>query len=157
DLILNLSPSKDGRIVVAQHGGYNPHGLLVIDTTTEEPVQRIGLHSAWLGLAWSADGSKFYVSGGSASGSHHKEDIAPIYVFSYANGRLSEKPIAEWRDSLPADQVYWTGLATHPKKPLLYAANKGADPGPGHISVFDLSAGKIITKIPVDVSPYDLQ
>ena len=46
DLILNLSPGKDGRVVVAQHGGFNPHGLAVIDTTTEEAVQRIGLQSA---------------------------------------------------------------------------------------------------------------
>src|SRR4051812_47000969 len=58
DLILNLTASKDERIVVAQHGGFNPHGLLVIDTATEQPVQRIPLHSAWLGLAWSGDGRK---------------------------------------------------------------------------------------------------
>jgi len=157
DLILNLSPSKDGRVVIAQHGGFNPHGLLVIDTATEEAVQRIGLHSAWLGLAWSADGSKFYVSGGSASGKDHPSDVAPIYVFGYSNGRLSEKPVSEWRDSLPAGETYWTGLATHPKKPLLYAANKGADPNPGYIGIFDTASGKVIGKVPVDVSPYDLQ
>src|SRR5579864_5122530 len=97
DLILNITASKDERVVIAQHGGFNPHGLLVIDALTEEPVQRIGLHSAWLGLAWSADGSKLYVSGGNASGPRHTSDVAPIYVFRYANGRLSEQPEAEWR------------------------------------------------------------
>ena len=40
---------------------------------------------------------------------------------------------------------------------MLYAANRGADPRPGHISVFDMSNGRIAGKIPVDVSPYDLQ
>ena len=157
DLILNLTSSKDERIIVAQHGGFNPHGLLVIDAATEEPVQRIGLHSGWLGLAWSGDGSKLYVSGGNASGSRHNSDIAPIYSFSYANGRLSEKPAAEWRDSLPANEIYWTGIAMHPKKNLLYAANRGADPLPGHVSIFDAATGKIVKKIGVDVSPYDLQ
>ena len=137
DLILNLTQSQDERIVVAQHGGFNPHGLLVIDVKTQAPIQRIGLKSAWLGLAWSRDGAKLYVSGGNASGPRHTSDVAPIYVFDYANGRLSEKPAAEWRDTLPAGDVYWTGLAMHPKQDLLFAGNRGADPKPGHIGVFD--------------------
>src|ERR1700681_2865307 len=58
DLILNLTASRDGKVIITQHGGFNPHGLMVIDATTEEPVQRIGLTSAWLGLAWSHDASK---------------------------------------------------------------------------------------------------
>ncbi len=152
DLILNLSASKDGKVVIAQHGGFNPHGLVVIDTATEEAVQRIPLRSAWLGLAWSADGSKFFVSGGNA-----RTEVAPVYVFNYANGRLSEKPVAEWKDSEPADGVYWSGLAMHPKKPLLYAANRGAEPERGYIAIFDTSTGQVTGKIPVDVSPYDLQ
>jgi YVTN family beta-propeller protein len=152
DLILNLSASKDGKVVIAQHGGFNPHGLVVIDTAKEEAVQRIPLRSAWLGLAWSGDGSKFFVSGGNA-----RTEVAPIYVFSYANGRLSEKPQAEWKDSELADQVYWSGLAMHPKKQLLYAANRGADPDRGHVVIFDANTGKVTGRIPVDVSPYDLQ
>lgn len=157
DLILNLTASRDGKIVIAQHGGFNPHGLLVIDAAKEEPVQRIGLKSAWLGLAWSNDGRKLFVSGGNASHARHANDIAPIYVFDYANGRLSDKPVAEWKEDLPPDQIYWSGLAVHPRKNLLYAANRGGDPGPGHISVFDIATGKVISKIPVDISPYDIQ
>ncbi len=157
DLILNLVASKDERIVVALHGGFNPHGLLVIDTLTEEPIQRIRLPSAWLGMTWSQDGSKLYVSGGNASGARHRSDVAPIYVFSYANGRLSEKPVAEWRDALSPNEVYWSGVAMHPKKNLLYAANRGADPNPGHVTVFDGETGRVVKNIPVDVSPYDLQ
>ena len=152
DLILNLSASKDGKVVIAQHGGFNPHGLVVIDAATEEAVQRIPLRSAWLGLAWSGDGSKFFVSGGNA-----RSQLAPIYVFNYANGKLSEKPTAEWTDSLPPSEIYWSGLAMHPKKALLYAANRGADPERGSIAVFDAATGKVTGRIPVDVSPYDLQ
>jgi len=156
DLILNLTTSKDEKVVIAQHGGFNPHGLLVIDTATQQPVQRITLKSAFLGLAWSNDGKKLYVSGGNASGAR-KSTVAPIYVFDYANGRLTEKPSAEWTDTLPATQTYWMGMAMHPKKNLLYAANRGADPARGHVSVFDTTTGKIVQKITVDVSPYDLQ
>jgi YVTN family beta-propeller protein len=157
DLILNLVGSKDGKVVIAQHGGFNPHGLVVIDTATEKAVQRIRLQSAWLGLAWSADGLRLFVSGGNASGAKHNAAVAPIYVFTYSNGKLSETPVSEWRDTREAAATYWTGLAMHPKKSLLYAANRGADPLAGHVSVFDTGTGKIIQTIPVEVSPYDLQ
>jgi YVTN family beta-propeller protein len=155
DLTLNLQPSPDGKVVVAQHGGFNPHGLVVIDTASEEAVQRIGLKSAWLGLAWSNDGHRLYVSGGNANGGR-ASTIAPIYVFAYQDGRLSEKPLAEWRDTLPTRQTYWSGLAHHPSKDLLYAANRGNDPLAGHISVFDTTNGRITATIPVGASPYDL-
>ena len=157
DLILNLTQSKDERIVVAQHGGFNPHGLLVIDTATRKATQRIGLESAWLGLAWSHDGARLYVSGGNASGPKHTSSVAPIYVFDYSSGRLSDKPSAEWRDALAASQVYWTGVAMHPRRNLLYAANRGADPDRGSVTVFDAATGKPVQHITVDVSPYDLQ
>jgi len=157
DLILNLTASKDERVVVALHSGFNPHGLLVIDNKTDEPVQRIPLHSSWLGMALSNDGAKLYVSGGNASGNRHRNDVAPIYVFSYGNGRLSDKPVAEFRDALPANDVYWTGIAMHPKKNLLYAGNRAADPNPGHLTVFDADSGRAIRNITVDVSPYDLK
>jgi len=88
DLILNLTASKDERVVVALHSGFNPHRLLVIDNKTDEPVQRIPLHSSWLGMTWSNHGAKLYVRG-----NRHRNDVAPIYVFSYANGRLSDKPV----------------------------------------------------------------
>jgi len=156
DLILNITASKDGRAIIAQHGGFNPHGLVVIDAATEQAVQRISLKSAWLGLAWSSDGSRLFVSGGNASGVR-QPTVAPIYVFSYVNGRLSEQPVAEFNDVLPAAQIWWSGLAMHPTKNLLYAANRGADPMPGHVTIFDTTTGKVAGKIAVDVSPYDLQ
>ena len=156
DLILNLTASKDNRIVVAQHGGFKPHGLLVIDSASEEAVQRIGLHSSWLGLAWSNDGSKLYVSGGNASGPKHTSDIAPIYTFGYSNGRLTEKPLSEWRDTLRPELVYWTGLAMHPKRISSMRPIAGY-PLPGHVSVFNTDTGKIVQNINVDISPYDLQ
>jgi YVTN family beta-propeller protein len=77
--------------------------------------------------------------------------------FDYANGKLSEKPVTEWRDTVPAAEAYWTGLAMHPKEDLLFVGNRAADPGRGHVAVFDTRTGKVVRKIPVDISPYDLQ
>jgi DNA-binding beta-propeller fold protein YncE len=86
DMVLNATASLDGLAVVAMHAGYNPHGLVVVDTKTEQIVQRIPLKSAWFGLAWSPDGKRLFVSGGNAN-SNRNPTRAPIYV-DYANGRL---------------------------------------------------------------------
>src|SRR5690349_19721988 len=64
DLVLNTVVSPDAKAVVVVTAGFNPHGLVVVDTKTEQPVQRIALKSAYNGLAWSADGKSLYVSGG---------------------------------------------------------------------------------------------
>src|SRR5215475_6765438 len=66
DMVLKMTVAPDGRAVIATHSGYNPHGLVVIDTKTRQVVQRIGLKSTWMGLAWSPDGKTLYASGGNA-------------------------------------------------------------------------------------------
>jgi YVTN family beta-propeller protein len=151
DLIMNLLPTPDGKHMVALHSGYNPHGLVVIDIATHSAVQRVHLPTAWLGLAWHPDGEQLYVSGGNASRTSEKKP-APIYVFEYHNGRLSENPVSYLHESIAEDRIYWSGLVHHPKRNLLFAANKTA----GNIVVFDTEMGQLLTRIPVEVNPYDL-
>jgi len=150
DLLLNLLPSPDGRVVVALTCGYNPHGLVVIDVETDETAQRIPVPTAWFGLAWHPDGTKLYVSGGNNSS---KEGIrAPVYVFGYENGRLTEEPLANLLDETPPERVFWSGLAHHPVKDLLFAANRTAD----HVVVFDTATLTVVGRIPTEQNPYDL-
>src|SRR5579864_1136168 len=47
DMVLNAVTAPDGLAVIAMQAGYNPHGLVVVDTKTEDVVQRIPLKSAW--------------------------------------------------------------------------------------------------------------
>ena len=101
---------------------------MVIDAKTQEVVQRIGLKTTWMGMAWSRDGRTLYVSGGNANSSKEKggpSERAPIYEFGYSNGRLSEKPTGQLDETIPLDRIYWSGVAIHPKKNLVYAANRG--------------------------------
>jgi len=154
DMVLNVSVAPDKKSVIALHAGFNPHGLVVVDTHSEEAVQRIRLKSAWLGLAWHPSGKRLYVSGGNANGRNPTR--APIYVFDYANGRLSDQPSATLEESIDTSQLYWSGLLHHPTKPLLFAANRGTGPGPSNIVVFDTDSGKLLHRIPVEVNPYAL-
>ena len=155
DMVLNAVAAPDGAAVIAMQAGYNPHGLVVIDTKSEDAVQRIPLKSAWYGMAWSPDGKRLYVSGGNADGDHDPAR-APIYVFDYANGRLSSEPSAKLEESVDKSGLFWSGVAHHPKKNILYAANRGTGFGIGNVVVFDTSNGKLIGRIPVDLIPYDL-
>ena len=153
DLILNLKPSPDGRSVLAVHGGFNPHGLVVIDARSEEAVQRIALKSAGMGLAWSPDGGRLYVSGGNANG--RKPTRAPIYEFDYGDGKL--KPAGTPEEEIDMSLVYWSGVLHHPTKPLIFAANRGTSHLPGNVVVFDAATRKLVARIPVEVTPYDLE
>ncbi len=150
DLPLNISPAPDGKAVVALHGGYNAHGLVVLDPRKKEASQQIILPTAWLGLAWSPDGKKLYVSGGNSES--NRKVRAPIYVFDYADGRLSDKPVAEWTEPIDYKQIFWSGLVHHPSRDVLYAASRTK----GEIVVFDTAKGEITAHIPVEVNPYDL-
>ena len=154
DMVLNVSVAPDRKSVVALNSGFNPHGLVVVDAHSEEAVQRIGLKSAWLGLAWHPNGKRLYVSGGNANG--RKPTRAPIYIFDYENGRLSNQPSGTLEETIDTSELYWSGLVHHRSKPLLFAANRGTGPGPSNVVVFDTATGKLLQRIPVEVNPYAL-
>ncbi len=154
DMILNLREAPDGKSIIALHSGFNPHGLVVIDRVSQEAVQRIPLKSAWFGMAWDPAARRLFVSGGNADG--RKPTRAPIYVFSYEAGRLSAQPVATFEDQPEEQRVFWSGLAHHPSKNVLYAASRANDPHPGDVVVFDSTSGRILGRVRVEATPYDL-
>ena len=157
DMVLKLINSPDDRVIIGSHSGYNPHGVIVVDRHSEEAVQRIPIKTTWLGMAWSRDGATLYVSGGNANGKKRiAPALAPIYEFSYQSGKLSSEPTGRLDESVDKSQVWWSGLAYHPTKDLLYAANRGTDANPSNVVVFDTKTRQIVTRIPVDVNPYEL-
>ena len=156
DLLMRLMPAPDGKAVIAVNSGYLPHALTVFDPATGKVVQKITLKSTWLGVAWSPDGGTLYVAGGNAAGAKTTPTAAPVYAFSYKNGRLSEQPTSQFDETIPLTDIWWSGVARHPTRTVLYAANQGVDERPTNVVAFDTRTGKIITRIPVEISPYQL-
>jgi YVTN family beta-propeller protein len=155
DWVLNAVTSPDGKIVVATHSGYQPHGIDVFDVKSRRPIQEIPLKTTWLGLAWSPNGQSLYVSGGNATGTKKiAGGMAPIYEFKYENGRLSDQPTAEFLETIDPTKVWWAGVAYLPEKQRLYAANRGTGAGPSNVVVFDAKTRQIVTRIPVEINPY---
>ena len=156
DLVMNLLASPDGKVIVSVSSGFLPHALDVFDTKTQQKIQHIELRSTWLGMSWSADGRTLYVSGGNASGAKNKaEPVAPIYEFSYSNGHLSDQPSAKLVETIDPTKVWWSGVAYMKSRNLVYAANRGTGSGPGDVVVFDAKSRKIVTRIPVETTPYE--
>ena len=155
DLILKMVTAPDGKAVIAVNSGFQAHGLTVLNPITKAVVQRIPLKTTWLGLGWSPDGKTLYVSGGNAAGAP-VPSAAPIYIFDYKDGLLSAKPTGTLDETLSLDKVMWSGVAHHPSKPLVYAANRGVDDKPTYVAVFDAVTHGLLTRIPVEISPYEL-
>ena len=150
DLITNIVPTPDGRAMVALTSGYNSHELVVIDVESNKATQHISMGSAFMGLAWHPDGTRLYVSGGNLKAP--RGERAPIRILEYADGRLSEKPVGTLMETIDYREIYWSGLAHHPTKDILFAANRTA----GNIVVFDTASGELLARIATEVNPYDL-
>ena len=154
DLTLDTTTSPDGRVVIASHSGYQPHGLVVLDAKTKEVVQRIELKTVWLGMTWSSDGHSLFVPGGNATGTKKiAGSAAPIYEFHYAKGRLDPAPKMDLVETIAPERVWWSGAAFQREHNVLYAANRGTGYGPSDVVVFDLKRRSILTRIPVDINP----
>src|SRR3984893_5122258 len=80
--------------------------------------------------------------------------MAPIYEFTYKDGRLSDQPTGGLVETVDAKNVWWSGVAYLPGKHLVYAANRGTGLGPSNVVVFDTTKRQIITRIPVEINPY---
>ena len=114
DLPLRLVVAPDQKHLVAVHGGYNKHGVTLIDATTRQQTQFIPLGETWNGLAFSRDGSRFYVTGG---------DSGLIRVFSYEGGTATLT-----NSTAPAPgtaSTFLAGLAVHPQTGKLFVCNEG--------------------------------
>ena len=96
DLPLKMIVSPDGKVLLAACAGYNNTGLAVIDLASKKVVQFFPLPQVWNGLAFSRDGKRVFLAGGSSG---------TIHVFNYENGKLTPgkavKPVAKTRKRLP--------------------------------------------------------
>jgi YVTN family beta-propeller protein len=114
DLALKLVLAPDHRCLVAVHGGFNQHGVTLIDTEKGEPAQMLKLPRTWNGLAFSREGKRFFVSGG---------DTGQIHVFNYAAGVASFDRSVKLESA--GGEVFLAGLAVSPDSGRVYVCNEG--------------------------------
>ena len=144
--------APDNRNIVVSLSGWREQGLEIVDRGTGAIVQHIPQSGAFAGLAFSADGSTLYASGGVTD---------RIYVYSY---RQSGKAPATLVDSIalarpsaaPADSGpppgsrYTAGLALSHDGRMLYAAENLAD----SLAVIDAGSRRIVQRVATGSYPY---
>lgn len=144
DMPLRLAVAPDGRALAAVTAGYNKNGLTLIalSPSDKRAKQFLPLDRAWNGLAWSRDGKRLFVSGGSSG---------QLHVFDYAEGRASFL-----RSVAPAPAAglpnFLAGIAVHPRTGALYVCNEG-----GH-EVWQIDPETLARSavIPVGAHPHSL-
>ena len=114
DMALRMVIAPDKKAVLAVSAGYNKQGVTVVTLDEPRTSEFLSLKESFNGLAFSPDGSRFYVSGG---------DTGVIHVFDYKDGKATYarevKPNPEGR------AVFLAGIAVHPTTGVVYVCNEG--------------------------------
>jgi YVTN family beta-propeller protein len=138
DMPLKMVIAPDRKAVVAVCAGYNEAGVNLVSLDGRRERQFISLKEVFNGIVFSADGKKFYVSGG---------DSGDIYVFRYADGKAElEKTVHPGGE----EAVFLAGLAVQTSTGKLYVCNEGKH------EVWELAADslKLERTIPVGQHPH---
>ena len=135
--------SPDGKFLVVLNGGYNPPSLSVLDTASGKEIGRTPVADAWLGLAFSANGRKLWVGGGTS---------ASVYEFSFsAQGELKLTSAAGSVDPQKRTHSDFIGdVAISPDGRQLFAADLFHDA----VLVFDTAPLQLVKTFKTGRRPY---
>jgi len=143
--------SPDGKRLAVTNNGMGLQSISMIDTATLQVRETVLVRrpqSLFLGLAWSADGTRLYASGGSSnmvgvfdtSGEKTKQ-IAKIEVCPTELGQDGKPKTA---------RMYCGGLALSPDGKRLFVAEVLNN----SVTVIDTQSNEVRTEIPVKGNPY---
>lgn len=141
-LPMSTALSKDGKYLLVLNGGFRPPSISVLSLDPPRELARVPVADAWLGLAFSPDGSKVYAGGGSK---------ATVFEFSFSNGEL--KPA---RELVVVPQESRTGqdfigdVAVSPDGKSVYASDLYHDT----VAVINLQSGKVMEHFKTGRRPY---
>ena len=139
---LVLSPEKDRAVVLLS--GWRQQGLQVVDLASRAVVQSLGQRSAFLGVAFSPDGSTLYASGGD-------DDL--IHVYSWRDRQAADAGTITLRtkaDPKKSGTSYPAGLAVSPDGQLLFVAENLGD----SLAIVDTATRAVLQRIPAGTYPY---
>ncbi len=142
-LPMSSALSKDGKFLLVLNGGYKPPSVSVLTVDSPHEISRVPVADAWLGLAFSPDGSKVYVGGASK---------ATVFEFTFSSSGVL-KPTRELVVA-PADKRTYEDfigdVAVSPDGSRIYAADMYHDT----IVVIDAITGRVADRYKTGPRPY---
>jgi sugar lactone lactonase YvrE len=140
-LAMALSPGGDRLAVLLS--GWREQGLQIIDPRTGRVLQTLPQAAAFLGLAFAADGSTLYASGGN-------EDLVVRYALKEGAMALAGTLALAPREAGKEATRYPAGLALSPDGRRLYVAENVGD----SLAVLELPGGRVVQRLQTGRSPY---
>jgi DNA-binding beta-propeller fold protein YncE len=140
---LTMILSPDGRQYVVLLNGYREQGVQIVDRSTGRVTQTLPQAAAFLGLAFSPDGSTLYASGGN-------QDV--VYRYAWRDGRatLSDSLVLATKAPRSSGTRYPGGLAPSADGRFLYIAENLAD----SLAVVDLASRRVVQRLATERWPY---
>src|SRR5262249_43713024 len=114
DLPLAMAPSPDGRWLIVTLNGYVKPALAVVDLKNFVIKSRFPVENAWLGLAWSPDGTRVYSSGAAAN---------VVEELRFEAGRLKSSAKIPVGEPDKKKETFLGGIALRPDGSRLYIVN----------------------------------
>jgi YVTN family beta-propeller protein len=139
---LGMLASPGDRRLVLLLGGWREHGLQVVDREGRV-TQTLPQAAAFVGLAFSTDGSALYASGGNT-------DVVYRYRWAEDRASLADSIVLAPRAARADGTRYPAGLALSADGRLLYVAENLAD----SLAVVDLATGSVVQRVATGRYPY---
>jgi DNA-binding beta-propeller fold protein YncE len=138
-LPLNLVTTADGRYAVITNNGLSKPTFTIVDLASWTVKNTVTVDNAWLGLAWSPDGTKLYSAGAGQNA---------VQEFQYGDGNLTRTRTL----NLPAraGETFAGGVAVGRDGRTLYVTRTFAMT----VSAVDLQSGQVTRTVTLDSEPY---
>lgn len=142
DLVLNITPTPDGRHALVTSNGFNMHQISLVDLKTRTVAFRQAVRQSWFGLAHDPrDGKVWWAGGGNGE----------LHQYQLKGAELTRVSGKETTDVPKTRKTFKSGLCLDSGKNRLYSLDIDA----GTIAAIDLAGGKT-TEAPAGARPYDV-
>src|SRR5579863_8344068 len=136
---MKMIVSPDKKRIVAVNGGFNQHGVTLLDPVSRKQTQFFPLSETWNGIAFSRDGKRFFVSSGSKG---------IVHIFDYADGEATYD--SSNTPDIGGSPLFLAGMAVDPDSGKLYVCNEANH----EVLVLDPDKLTITGRIPVGEHPH---
>ena len=144
NLPLSMVVSPEGDRTILLLSGWRQQGLQVVDRASGSVIQTITQPSAFLGLAFSPDGSTLYASGGN-------DDV--IHVYGWRDRQATDSGVITLQpkpDPRKSGTSYPSGIAVSSDGRQLFVAENLGD----SLAVVDVASRTVIQRVTTGTYPY---